>query len=458
MTSKQDAEPANERRNLPQAPVQRITRPLARFLKIEAASGILLGVCTAIALVAANTSSSTGWTAFWEAGLTLGTGSFELSYPRWYWVNDALMTVFFFVVGLEIKRELVEGHLRDRRKVVLPVVAALGGALVPAVIFAWFQFGSPGERGWAIPMATDIAFVVGALAVLGQRVPPGLKVLVLTLAIVDDLLAVGVIALFYVDTIYFGWLAGSIAGILLTVLLQKIGVRRVGIYVGVGAALWLCTLKSGVHPTIAGVVLGILTPTRPWISAPSIQELLVDAERVLEEAKLAGRKARATLEELAFAAKEAISPLERLESALHPWVGFAIMPIFALANAAVPITSGSLRDPLSLSIAAALFLGKPLGICFAAWVAIRFKKAALPAGVSWAALAGAGVLCGTGFTMSLFLTSLSFQDESLVPARMGVLLGSGASMAVGLIVLRLTLPKPSTSTGDPTTERLSAAQ
>lgn len=428
--------------------MHKLSRPLARFLRIEAATGILLGMCTAIAILAANSASFAAWAAFWDTNLTLSSGRFELSYPRWYWVNDALMTVFFFVVGLEIKRELVEGYLRDRSKVVLPVVAALGGALMPAAIFAALQLGTPGERGWAIPMATDIAFVVGALAILGPRVPPGLKVLLLTLAIVDDLLAVGVIAMFYVETIDFGWLAGSAAGILFTLILQKIGVRRVGIYVGVGAALWLCTLKSGVHPTVAGVVLGFLTPSRPWISAPSIQDLVVQSERILKAAEQSGRKARATLNELAFAAKEAISPLERLERALHPWVSFAIMPIFALANAGVPISSESIRDPLSLSIAAALFLGKPLGICLAASLAIRLKRATLPDGVGGRALVGAGILCGTGFTMSLFVSSLAFQNDSLVPARMGVLLGSAVSMLVGLLVLRLSLPlRPSNPEG-----------
>ncbi|MEZ5974566.1 MAG: Na+/H+ antiporter NhaA [Planctomycetota bacterium] len=429
-------------RHFPEAKIDRYTLPLAKFLRIEAASGILLALCTVAALVIANTQWFPEWKAFWDAKLTIDTGPIRLSDPRWYWVNDALMAIFFFVVGLEIKRELVDGHLSDRSKILLPVVAAIGGALVPAGIFYFAQRGTDGLAGWAIPMATDIAFVVGALALLGKRVPPSLKVLLLSLAIVDDLLAVVIIAFFFAESIAMGWLAGAGVGIALVLVLQRLGVRRVGVYALFGAFIWLCTLKSGLHPTIAGVVLGLLTPARAWLGPEAMKRLIVAAEEDLDHAITTGHPPTDTLDQLSFGAREAVSPLERLEHSLHPWVGFVIMPIFALANSGVPIDTASMGSPLALAIGAALFLGKPLGICLTAWLAIRAGRATLPEGVSWPAMIGAGILCGTGFTMSLFITSLSFEGALGDTGRVGVLLGSGLSLLVGFIWLRLTLRKP----------------
>lgn len=429
-------------RHFPEASIDRLARPVAQFLRIEAASGVLLAVCTVAALLIANSGMFPAWKAFWETKFTIGSGPLVLSYPLWYWVNDALMAVFFFVVGLEIKRELFNGHLADRTKVILPVVAALGGALVPAAIFAGLQAGTPGANGWAIPMATDIAFVVGALALLGNRIPPGLKVLLLSLAIVDDLLAVAIIAFFFATSISAAWLGGAVLGTVLIVVFQKLGVRRISMYVLVGVAIWLCTLKSGLHPTVAGVVLGLLTPAHPWLSRKAMAGLVVDAYDALREAERDHLAPTPVLDQLAFGARESISPLERLEHHLHPWVGFVIMPIFALANSGVPFTFEELRDPISLSIAVALFLGKPLGICLTAWIAIRMGKATLPDGVSWPAMIGAGILCGTGFTMSLFITTLSFEGFAADAARVGVLLGSCVSMVLGMAILAGSLRKP----------------
>ncbi|HPF13545.1 MAG: Na+/H+ antiporter NhaA [Planctomycetes bacterium] len=429
-------------RHFPEASIDRLTRPVSQFLRIEAASGVLLALCAVVALVVANSSLFPAWQEFWQRDFTIGGGALVLSYPRWYWVNDALMAIFFFVVGLEIKRELVDGHLADRSKVLLPVVAALGGALVPAGLFYLLQRGTPGVQGWAIPMATDIAFVVGALALLGKRIPPALKVLLLSLAIVDDLLAVGVIAFFFAESISPLWLGGSVTGIVLILILQRVGVRRVGVYVLVGVALWLCTLKSGLHPTIAGVILGLLTPARPWLSRAAVSQLVTDAQTALEESDRNQNAPTAVLDPLALGAKEAISPLERLEHSLHPYVGFLIMPIFALANSGVPISMEQLSHPLSLSIAGSLLVGKPLGICFAAWLAVRFGGSSLPKGVNWKAMLGAGVLCGTGFTMSLFIASFSFEGPTVDAARTGVLLGSAASLVLGMALLAWTLKRP----------------
>jgi NhaA family Na+:H+ antiporter len=429
---------------LPSAPVDQFTRPVQQFLRIEALSGIVLALCTAVAIVVANSSHQAAWQAFWDQEFSIGFGSQTLAYPLWYWVNDALMVIFFFVVGLEIKRELVEGHLSDRRTLMLPVAAAVGGAVVPALIFLALQRGTPGADGWAVPMATDIAFVVGCLALLGKRVPTGLKIFVLSLAIVDDLIAVLVIALFYAKKFEGLWLVGALGFTVVVLLLQKLGVRRLGVYWILGAALWFCMLQSGVHPTVAGVVLGVLTPVKPWVRRTSVREVMESTIAALD--RVAGTKERPhlELERLAFAAREARSPLERLEERLHPWVSFAVMPIFALANAAVPVTSAGFEDPLALAVAGALVVGKPVGIVAASLVVVKVGLATLPRGVNFAALVGAGVLSGTGFTMSLFIASLSFEGELLDAARTGILLGSGVAIAIGMTTLAVVLKKPAT--------------
>jgi len=427
---------------LPSAPVDQFARPVQQFLRIEALSGIVLAVCTLIALGAANSAYFPSWQAFWDQELSIGVGGWSISHPLWYWVNDALMVLFFFVVGLEIKRELVDGHLADRRTLLLPVAAAIGGAIVPALMFVAMQHGTPGERGWAVPMATDIAFVVGCLALLGKRVPTGLKIFVLSLAIVDDLIAVLVIALFYAKKFEGAWLAGALAFTVVVVLLQKLGVRRIGVYWILGAALWFCMLQSGVHPTVAGVVLGVLTPVRPWVRRASIREVIGHTVAALDEAEVTKVRPHLALERLAFAAREARSPLDRLEDRLHPWVSFAVMPIFALANAAVPVTAAGLEDPLALATAGALVFGKPIGIVLSSVLVVKLGLASLPRGVNFAALVGAGVLSGTGFTMSLFIASLSFEGEQLDAARMGILVGSGVAIAVGMAILVLVLKKP----------------
>jgi NhaA family Na+:H+ antiporter len=291
-------------------------------------------------------------------------------------------------------------------------------------------------------MATDIAFVVGCLALLGARVPTGLKIFVLSLAIVDDLIAVLVIALFYAKKFEGLWLVGALAFTVVVVLLQKLGVRRLGVYWILGAALWFCMLQSGVHPTVAGVVLGVLTPVKPWVKRASIREVIGHTVAALDEAEVTKVRPHLALERLAFAAREARSPLERLEDRLHPWVSFAVMPIFALANAAVPMSAAGFEDPLALATAGALVVGKPIGIVLSSFLVVKLGLASLPRGVNFAALVGAGVLSGTGFTMSLFIASLSFEGEQLDAARMGILVGSGAAIAVGMAILVGVLKKP----------------
>ncbi len=422
-------------------PIQHITRPLRRFLHIESASGIVLLVCTAIAIGLANSPFATVYSRFLETKFSLGAGPFALSYPLWYWVNDGLMTIFFFLVGLEIKREIVSGELKDPRRMIAPAAAAFGGALVPAIVYLGFQFGESGQHGWAIPMATDIAFVVGALALLGKRVPHGLKVFLLTLAIADDIIAVLVIALFYASHLNLLWLAGAAGGIGAVILMNRLGVRTVVGYLLAGAVIWLCTLKSGVHPTISGVVLGLLTPATPLISRESLKDTLGKVSDMLatDPHQSGGVKSRTVLEEINFASREALSPLERFEAEVHPWAAFVIMPIFALVNAGVPFSAESITNPVSLAVTLGLLIGKPLGIVLSLLLLVKLGLAIMPGGVSWKTIIGAGCLAGIGFTMSLFVASLSLEGVLLIDAKSGILVGSGLSAIFGIGILMITL-------------------
>ena len=435
---------------LPAAGIDELSRPWVQFSRIEAASGVVLLVCAVIALVAANSAWAPEWSKLWDTHIAVGVGGARLDYPLWYWINDGLMAVFFFVVGLEIKRELVHGELRDPKKVVLPVAAALGGAVVPAGIYAALLAGQPGSAGWAVPMATDIAFVVGALALLGSRVPVGLKVFLLSLAIVDDLLAVGVIAVFLSEAPKLGWL--SLAAVLLVGVagLNRLGVRNVGLYVLGGGVAWLCTLKSGIHPTVAGAALGLLTPSGAWLGRWGATEHLKAAVAVLDDPDVVdgGWEEQLAIERALVASREARSPLERIEGALHPWVGFLIMPVFALANAGVPVSADVVRDPVAFAAGVGLVVGKPVGIFVASWVVVGMGVGSLPRGVDWKLLAGAGCLAGIGFTMSLFIASLSLIDGDLAAAKTGVLLGSVVSGGLGFGALFVLLRRP-LSVGDP---------
>lgn len=422
-------------------PIQQLTKPLVRFLHIEAASGVVLIVATTIALIAANTATSDLYSNLLNTPLTVGLGKWSLTYPLWYWVNDGLMTVFFFLVGLEIKRELVSGELKDPRRVIAPAAAAIGGALIPAVIYLFLLGDHPGVKGWAIPMATDIAFVVGILAVLGKRVPHGLRVFLLTLAIVDDIIAVLVIAIFYSGKISLIWLALAGAGIVLVLILNRLGVRTVFGYLLVGAIIWLCTLKSGIHPTISGVILGLITPASPLISIDRLREVL--NRMVGEINKSSDRRESVKLREITekgtFSFRESISPLERFEADVHPWAAFVIMPIFALANAGVPFSLGALTSPIAVAVAISLLIGKPLGIVLTLIVVVKSRLGIIPGGSSWMTVVGAGCLAGIGFTMSLFVASLSLEGALLTEAKSGILIGSAVSGVIGFTILALSL-------------------
>ena len=378
---------------------RRLLLPIVQFIKTEASSGIVLMLAAMLALGWANSPWATGYAELWKTPAYFGFGSTEVRLTAGHWINDGLMAIFFLLVGLEIKRELLTGELASARKATLPIAAALGGMVVPALLYTLFTRGTPASAGWGIPMATDIAFALGIIALAGSRVPLGLKVFLVALAIVDDLGAVLVIALFYtsqLQVVSLVWAAGLVVGLLV---LNRLGVRSLVPYLLTGGVLWFLFLASGVHATIAGVVLAATIP-----------------------------------------AKGDESPLQRLEDTLHPWVTYGIMPIFAFANAGVPLGEGlrtAAGDPLANGIGFGLLIGKPLGIVGMAWLAVKLKLAELPESVGWRHIAGAGILGGVGFTMSLFISELGLTDPThLLVAKTTILVSSVTAGLIGFFILR----------------------
>jgi NhaA family Na+:H+ antiporter len=414
-------------------PVPRLlARPLREFLDTESAGGLVLLAATAIALLWANSPLSASYDSLWATELSVRVGPYELALDLRHWINDALMAIFFFVVGLEIKRELVVGELNTAKKAALPAVAALGGMVVPAVIYLALNAGSPGARGWGIPMATDIAFAVGILALLGGRVDPPLKVFLLSLAIADDIGAILVIALFYAGGVTVPGLLVAIAFLLAILGLRRIRVTWLPLYLLLGIGLWLATLSSGIHPTIAGVALGLLAPARP-LTRDSEDAVALDGHEdgVTAEAVTAFK----------LRAQERVAVTERLALALHPWTGFVVIPLFALANAGVslrPTGAEGFSWAVTVGVVAGLVIGKPLGITLFAWVGSRLGMVDLPEGVRWREITGVSALAGIGFTISLFIANLAFSDPGLVEAaKIGILAGSLlASLLGGAILLR----------------------
>jgi NhaA family Na+:H+ antiporter len=437
---------------VPQRPIDRFIVPVRSFLHIEALSGGLLLFCTAIALFLANSPWAYETAAFWKTKVSFSVGEYSLKGDLMHLIiNDALMTIFFFVVGLEIKREIVSGELNDPRKALLPVFGAIGGVVVPATIYSLLQWGEEGQRGWAIPMATDIAFVVGLLAIFGKRVPFGLKVFLLTLAIVDDLIAVLVIAFVFTESISMSYLGLAAIGCVVTFILNKLGVRSVMIYVIIGVGIWLAFFNAGVHSTIAGVILGLMTPAAAWIEKGTFVDILDNVWTRLSDGVRETDPVPTEIEKLQFVARESVSPLHRLELGLHPWVAFFIMPVFALANAGVPVQLASISEPITIAVALGLAVGKPLGVIALCSLAIKLRITKLPDGVCWPMFVAGSFLCGIGFTMSLFLTSLAFTGESgatmASAGKVGTLLGSLTSAILGCIMLLFVIRRtPSTET------------
>jgi NhaA family Na+:H+ antiporter len=429
-----------------QRPVERIVRPFQDFTHKQSSGGILLVAATLVALAWANSPWGESYAGLWQTKLTVGLGDFSLTKDLRHWINDGLMAVFFLVVGLEIKREVLVGELSSVRGATLPVAAALGGAVLPALIYVAINAGTEGAAGWGIPMATDIAFALGVLALLGERAPAALKVFITAVAIVDDIVAVLIIALFYTSNISWGALA--VGGFFLVALAvaNLIGVGKTLVYALLGVGLWLAFLLSGVHATIAGVLLAFMVPARSFINPGAFLER---SRYILDRFEKAGDKGenvltneerQAALHALNDATYKLEPPLHELEHALHPWVVFAIMPLFALANAGVSLGGNiaeALTNPVALGIVAGLVVGKQLGITFFAWLTVKSGVSQLPRGISWRQVYGAGWLAGIGFTMSLFISDLAFPDGPLVDtAKLGILAASLIAGIVGWTILR----------------------
>ncbi|MCA9678886.1 MAG: Na+/H+ antiporter NhaA, partial [Myxococcales bacterium] len=425
-----------------------MVRPLERFLAIEAASGVVLLLAAAAALIWANSPWHGSYHDLWDLPLRLTLGTWKLETTLHFVVNDILMVIFFFVVGLEIRREIAGGELSDLRRAALPVVAAVGGMLVPAVMYVVLAPGGEAARGWGVPMATDIAFAVGILALLGKRVPAALRVLLLALAIIDDIGAILVIAIFYSSGVELAGFAIAGAGMVAILILQTIGVRRALVYVPAGVAIWAGMLIGGVHPTIAGVILGLMTPARAWYGLRGFlaagREHLDEIERRADQPDATAHDLVVPLAKLRRAHREALSPCESLLGQLHPWVAFGIMPIFALANAGVDLGGVDLgaSPGVLLGIVVGLMVGKPLGVVLACGIAAKARLVSLPRGVDWRGVALVGLVAGIGFTMALFIAALAFAGapELHATAKLAVLLASAGAAVLTLVAGRFLLP------------------
>jgi NhaA family Na+:H+ antiporter len=420
-----------------------------QFTRLQASSGVLLLLATVLALLWANSAWSESYFRLWETHLTISLGALSLSESLLHWVNDGLMVIFFFVVGLEIKREVLVGELASLRRATLPLVAAIGGMLIPAAIYFLINSSGPGQDGWGIPMATDIAFLLGILTVLGSRVPVSLKVFFTALAIADDLGAVLVIALFYSGDIHWVALAAAAIFLLALILLNRIGFRQPLPYAILGLGLWLAFLESGLHPTIAGVLLAITIPARSQVEAEAYMAQCTSALGGLGPSSPNGegdaiRRQQAAAQTLEVIAERIQSPLLRLERTLNPWVAYLIVPIFAFANAGVDVRGNllvALSQPIALGIMGGLVLGKPLGITLFAWLVVKLRLADLPFGVTWAQLLSASWLAGIGFTMSLFIASSAFGSPvPLAVSKVAILVASLLASAIGFALLSLTSP------------------
>ncbi len=427
---------------LPDEPIQKLLAPLARFLHVEAAGGAVLLVASVVALVLANSPLSEAYLAFWKTPFEIGFGETELDHSLKHWINDGLMGIFFFVMGLEVKRELVLGELRDLRRAALPIAAAIGGMLVPAGVYLFLEGSGPYRAGWGIPMATDIAFVIGCLAILGSRVPPSLRVMLVSLAIADDIGAILVIAIGYTAEVDLVALLLGFVGIGLVRVMALSGVRSIGAYVLVGGLVWLAFHESGVHATIAGVILGLLTPAKEWVDDNLLHQAVERTGDFLRGDEAASEASRvALMQRVSVAARESVSPLVRLETALHPWVAFAIMPIFALANAGVVVEASAFTNSVAWAIGAGLLIGKPVGILGMSWLAVRLGIAQRPDDVGWDLILAGGFLAGIGFTMSLFISALALPLEIRDAAKLGILVASILAGALGLGLLWVRLPR-----------------
>lgn len=426
-------------------PVRRLIEPFSRFAQLESSSSIVLLLATIAALILANSHFATAYDAFLQFPLGASAGSVSFQWTLHDWVNDALMAIFFLVVGLEVKRELLIGELASFRRAFLPVLAALGGVLTPALIYFALNVHGPDARGWGIPVATDIAFSLAVLKLFGSKIPIGLKIFLASLAIVDDIAGVLIIAVAYTRQLHLWYLGLVILLFLICLLLNRLGVTRLSIYMVVGIALWWAFRASGLHPTLAGILLALAIPSRTFIPASRFLDRgrtrLQQFEEAVERSGPQSHDVREPLHKLRTGLEWAESPLDRLQSTLHPWVSYGIVPLFALTNAGISLRNfhaGTALHPAFLGIFLGLVLGKPIGITMFSWLAVRLRLAELPAGVRWIDLHAVAWLGGIGFTVSIFIAGLAFAtDERYTTARIAVLAASTFAAAAGATLLAL---------------------
>jgi Na+:H+ antiporter, NhaA family len=427
-----------------QRAAQRVLAPIQRFLSIEAASGIILIAAAVLALAWANSPWREQYESLWHTSIGLQVGEWQVERSLHFWVNEGLMTVFFFVVGLEIRREMHGGELSDLRRASLPLIAALGGMIVPAAIYAALNHGRESAAGWGIPMATDIAFAVGVLTLVGSRCAPALRVLLLALAVIDDIGAIVVIAIFYSASIDLTGFAFAAGGILVVVAMQASAIRSPWLYVAPGLIVWAGLYQAGVHPTLAGVALGLLTPVRAWLGTGGFADTLRRNVDTIE-GSAESHVVLARLDEVEQARREAVSPVEHVLHRLHPWVAFGVMPLFAFANAGVELGGAQLSGAglwCFLGIVAGLALGKPLGITAFSLLSARAGLTRLPGAASRRGVLLVGCVGGIGFTMSLFVAQLAFPSGPLLStAKLAILVASVIAALIGL-VLGVTMPRP----------------
>jgi len=428
---------------LPSEPVDRVAKPFNRFLQIEAAASGVLLLCVAAALALSNSALSARFLALWEIHAGIRIDHIELLRSLTRWINDGLMTLFFFVGALELKREIVLGELSNPRIATLSLAAAFGGMIVPAILFYVLEGSGAGSHGWGAVMATDTALLIGCLAILGSRIPQSLRLFLLSLAIFDDIGAIVVVAFGYGGSLHWAAVGWGAAGILIVAGMARIGIRNLPIYCLFGGGIWLALDASGIHPTVAGLVLGLMTPARSWVSDHRLHAIL---GRVLAYPRgnhwSGDTQDRKDLRRAAVAAREALSPVERLEIALHPWVAFAVMPVFALANAGLRISPADVDRAPFMAVFLGLFVGKPIGVVLFSYMAVKCRLAERPQDLPWRLLAAGALLTGIGFTMALLIAALAFGSGLLNSAKLGILAASIASAASGVIALAwLTSPQ-----------------
>jgi NhaA family Na+:H+ antiporter len=429
------------------SPIDKLLKPVHRFIHQEFTGGIVLFISVVIAIVWANSPWSESYHHLWETTFSIELNGNSFSHPLHVWINDGLMALFFFVIGLELKREFMAGELSTAKKASLPMIAALGGMIVPALIYAVININSDGAKGWGIPMATDIAFALALLSLAGKHIPISVKVFLSALAVADDLGAVLVIAFFYTSHIAFFPLLVALGLLLFLSLGNILGIRSIFFYLIVGIAVWVCFLFSGVHATIAGVLVAFTIPARTKIDelefARKTREQLEEFEEQIPlNSTLTTSEQHDTIQQMKKHCLDAETPLQKIEDKLHPWVAFVIMPLFALSNAGMIIHGdflSSLGNSVSLGIIIGLLAGKFIGVFSFTWLAVRFKISELPEKANWMHVVGVAVLAGVGFTMSLFVTGLAFTDAALIDqAKYGILTASFVAGVTGVLLLKMT--------------------